>query len=401
MEITIDLSNIFVPSILRNFVKASENDLFAIDTEAHVAAGDIVLVEAIPFEPPQRKQLGNVINYGERLMREGETLLVKNEIPLSTAPLLSVVGNRFSTKACAGGHTNPLTGQLNALMRPGQLVWNLGNFNLVGILNYSCCSEQPAKLMLLGRLVGYDGKSCRLSDYPAEDRGTPTITYRVPLIVVVGDDTECGKTECCRQIARCVGQMGYQYVYQKITGGPRVRDLVKVCCEDTSFEKLGGRVPLETLSQAGDFTDLGYPSSHTVDNLLEFVARSLSFLVYHAWSNRADMAIVEIAGNLHQVPNLMILKGLLNVYSNTCAVAAAKHGIESTYSIVDELLKLGIDHRKLYVSGLVTQAVNSRFLKDYVEKVLKCTWIPSAVRENRRCYEANNWQKLLHRLLSA
>ena len=391
-KIYFDVNKLFVPSIFRNVINSFENKEFLIDTKSDIQSSDIVCSKLITQIEGVNTNLGMSINYGERIIKHKSNYYLTNSIPKVNDLVLSVVGNRFSTVSCCGGIINPLTYETNNKITPESIVHNIGNFNIIGRLNYNHTNENPAELKILGKLISLeDNQYLNLLNYCSYFDNNVRDKFNNPLYIIVGDDTECGKTQCCVNLATSCLDLKIKYIYTKITGGPRIRDMLKVCKPNIRFSNISDKIRLSLLKNVYDFTDVGYPSSHTVDNYINFVNKSIGYLKYCSKINKANISIVEIAGNLHQYPNEQILSELLK-FDKIVIIVAIKHGIESILNIFSYLNSQNIDSCDIFFSGVISSLADSKFYKDFVEKKLYCNWISSTLDIKELEQNENEWK---------
>lgn len=374
-EIIVNTDDFLIPSVLRNFVVQEEGMSFLLDKKQPMIQGDIVLAELIDSIQRETTAIGFLNNYCERIIKKDSLFFFRNYIPIIGELMFTVIGNRFSTKICCGGAVNPVTGVKNSDIFPNNIVDNLGNFNVVGHLNYLNTPEKPAKVRVLGKLVNESMEGINLKSYKVffEEASNANI----PILIIVGDDTECGKTTCCNLLANAANDLNKRIVYYKITGGPRIRDMYSVLNLKSHFDKIEDEIEMQTNMPIIDFVDLGYVSSHTVDDYNDFSKESIALLNSKCDFYNADLAIIEFAGNIHQGPNRNVLAKLVENYLNIRVVAAIRHGLESMYSIVNYLQSLKFDSSNIYFSGCLTGTDFRKLAKDIALSDLLCNYLSS------------------------
>ncbi|MGD2035613.1 MAG: hypothetical protein PVF73_11185, partial [Bacteroidales bacterium] len=194
---------------------------------------------------------------------------------------------------------------------------------------------------------------------------------------------------CCSFVAELCKKNNLNFVYQKLTGGPRIRDLVRICAPDVKFNSINDSINLKRLDYGVDFNDIGYASSHSVDNYKEYSNKSYDILNRLLGEIDGNLTICEVAGNLNQDPNIEIIKNLLRFHDKYVFISSIKWGVESINSIYYSLKKLKVCNNRIYFTKISSSNNNSSLYKDFTENRLNCKWLSQDFNEFYT-YDKNN-----------
>jgi len=322
------------------------------DTKRKAKYNDLLLCEVL--EEPSEKEVGHVSsNMIERVRLKGGKHEFEME-PIQKGLNIIVAGDRYSSASFCGGLRNPLTGEPNGQICAGKTIVNLGRMNVGGFLNFNNGKEVPIRLRVLGVLAHKD-VPVNLADFkPAFQvrQSKPCFT-----ILIVGIDTNSGKTTCGTAIAQELTKRGHKVTFEKKTGGPCARDWIKPFLHQSEeYGYLGSKFSTKIASFPGrDFVDAaGCVTSHSVTNFRSFAQDSVEFSKIFVSSFRSEYNIIEIAGNLSEHPNLILLQRP----DLRRKVGMMVFTAPPMYEIVHEFIHyatcvLGYDKKKIVLSGQI------------------------------------------------
>jgi len=323
------------------------------DTKRKARYNDLLLCEVL--EEPSEKEAGHISsNMVERVrLKSG-----KHEFEMESIRKglnITVAGNRYSSASFCGGLRNPLTGKLNGQICAGKTIVNLGRMNVGGFLNFNNGKEEPIRLRVLGVLVRNSSVPVNLADFK------PTFQVRQSkscfTVLIVGIDTNTGKTTCATAIAQELTRRGHKVTFEKKTGGPCARDWIRPFLQRSEeYGHLGSKFSAKITDFPGrDFVDAaGCVTSHSVTNFESFAQDSMRFSQIFVSSFCSEYNIIEIAGNLSEQPNLILLQRP----DLRRKVGMVVFTAPSVYEIAHEFIHyavcvLGYDKKKIVLSGQI------------------------------------------------
>lgn len=394
-QIFIHTREFVVGSALRNLIWQSEGRSYKLSYEGKVEIGDIVLAKVINENDDKLDTSVAPSNYVERIYLDKGRIVIRNERIKAGAPVIITAGNRYSSKTFTGGIRNPITGGQNKTICVGDIIQNLGHLNVCGLANYNYGEEEPATLQVVGIIMNDSGEKMNIRDYPKVEGNKDTGFPPKKTIIVTGDDTESGKTACCTMIASICKLKHVHFIYQKISGGPRIRDIITVLYPEQSFQKIGDCIHFPMDMNALDFVDIGYISSHSVSNFKEYCQKSITALNWLCLRYNPDIAIIEVAGNYSQAPNQLIMQhcGLMDTKHKF--IIAASQGIEAATGIVNDLSKNQIKLDRIAISGILTSSTNFDMFRTIVRHEIGCQWLTTNPQIKEEEYEQKQWESFI------
>ena len=374
--------------IRRVFPYLVKSEYLMYDKSCIAKNNDLVLCEVQDIPMPPENDIAFKSNIIERVYYNeyNKKYTFTNE-NVKKGLAIVVIGNRYSSLSFAGGLYNLITHKYNGVIKGGTIIDNLGRMNIAGFLNYNFGDEVPIKLKVLGILLDDTGNTMNLQNWRKnikvldEDK-----SKKVPTILISSSDMENGKTTCGIGIKNELRSMGYTISFEKKTGGPFCRDWINIINGSFSFGKIGSEIEIDINKIMGwDFIDsTGCISSNTYANADDFVYQSNQFTKMNMIDIKSDFHIIELAGNISEVPNLLFLKNEIFKKSIDCIVFAAPQNYEFAHQFIYYFTEiLGYDKDKIILSGKIGNDNCSQFIQDEVIHRLKVPICNSVKNEGK------------------
>lgn len=259
--------NVVWPSIVRNFYKSKDETQYEL-SYGIAKIGDIVLAKLI--EP----------NFAEIEFHDGRIgISYRNQL------IVGALGYRESTISYVG--IIPKEG-ISIEKKEKKSLSLLSKSGLMGsLISKSIYWEDPPKLEVIS-LFKSKNKNLNLNDFGIE--ASKILDKKIPLLIVIGSSSECGKTTVCAFLIRFLRINGIKVSAVKLTGAGSMRDKLKFIDS--------GAFPVY------DFVDGGLASTPDKSSIIPVAKKLLNKAIEEG---SPDLIIVELAGSLLVEANKSIL----------------------------------------------------------------------------------------------